>query len=258
MISVVPLLALLAAMFVLWIVSVRIRNVSIVDIAWGPAFAVAAVSCVVVAPNSLGAPQLLLLAMVVLWAGRLGGYLFWRNHGKPEDRRYVAMRKRRGPSFWWFSLLQVFWLQAGLAWLISFPVQASLLSPCEQWHPLHALGLVAWGVGLTFEALGDWQLSRFIADSSNAGKVMDRGLWRYTRHPNYFGDFTVWWGYYAFALGCGAPLWTIVGPVVMSIFLMRVSGVTLLESSLKKRRAGYEAYIARTSSFFPWPPKRDA
>ncbi|MEM6991366.1 MAG: DUF1295 domain-containing protein [Myxococcota bacterium] len=257
MISPAALAAVAAAFTALWALSTRLRDVSIVDIVWGPAFALIAATSMFFAPGDAARPQWALLAMVCIWAARLGVYLAWRNHGKPEDARYGAMRARRGASFWWYSLLQVFLLQAGLAWLVSFPLQAALTTSTEGWHALHGLGVTLWAIGLSFEAVGDWQLSRFIADPENAGKVMDRGLWRYTRHPNYFGDFTVWWGYYAFALGCGAPWWTIVGPLLMSTLLLRVSGVTLLESSLRKRRPGYEAYVARTSSFFPWPPKRD-
>ncbi len=258
MISLVALAALAIGMTALWVVSVVKRNVAIVDVLWGPAFIIVVVSCLLTRSSPPTPPQTMLAVLVGIWGLRLAIYLGRRNHGKPEDRRYVAMRKKRGPSFWWFSLLQVFGLQGVLAWVISLPLQGALLQATAAWYPLHALGLVLWATGLTFEALGDHQLSKFLANPDNAGKVMDRGLWRYTRHPNYFGDCTVWWGYYAVSLGCGAPWWTIVGPVVMTIFLLRVSGVTLLESTLRKRRPGYEAYVQRTSAFIPWPPKRAA
>ena len=253
MISWVALAALGVAMFVLWLVSVALRNVSIVDIFWGPAFAVVVATCLVTGNPAL--PQWVLAGMVGLWALRLAVYLAWRNHGKPEDRRYVAMRRARGESFWWFSFFQVFALQGVLAWIVSLPLQGALLGAANELGVLCWVGFALWAVGLSFEAIGDQQLARFLADPDNEGKVMDRGLWRYTRHPNYFGEFTLWWGYFVFALGCGVAWWTVVGPLIMSVLLLRVSGVTLLEKTIEKRRPAYQDYVRRTSAFFPLPPK---
>ena len=136
----------------------------------------------------------------------------------------------------------------------SLPLMASQLAT-EQVLPLQALGGAVWLAGLLFESIGDWQLARFRSQPENEGNVLSSGLWRYTRHPNYFGDFLVWWGLYAAALGAGAPWWTAIGPAVMSVFLMRISGVTLLEKSLRSRKPEYEDYMQRTNAFFPGPPK---
>lgn len=247
--------AVLGGLTLLWGLSVARRDVGIVDIAWGPVFVIIAGVTAATRSEPLSGAHWLLAAMVSVWGLRLGIYLARRNLGHDEDRRYAAMRQARGPSFWWVSLGQVFWLQGLLALVISLPVQLALQEPAAALGPLHVIGGVVWLVGLGFEAIGDAQLARFLADPGNRGRVMDRGLWRYTRHPNYFGDFTVWWGYFAFALGCGAPWWTAAGPALMSLLLMRVSGVTLLEKSIGKRRVGYEAYVRRTSAFFPWPPR---
>jgi steroid 5-alpha reductase family enzyme len=242
----------------LWLLSVRLRDASIVDIFWGPAFAIAAWLALLAGPGAGGATRggWLLTGLVTVWALRLGAYLAWRNIGAGEDYRYRAMRKRWGDRFPLISLGMVFGLQGGLVVLVSMPLTSALAAPqadANAW--LLWPGVALWTVGLFFEAVGDLQLARFKAEPANAGKVMDRGLWRYTRHPNYFGDFCVWWGLFAVACGVGAPWWTVVGPLVMSWLLLKVSGVALLEGALKKRRPGYEAYVARTSAFFPWPPR---
>jgi steroid 5-alpha reductase family enzyme len=185
---------------------------------------------------------------------RLAGYLARRNIGKGEDPRYVAMRRHYGASWPLRSLVQVFVLQGVLMWLISLPVQAAERS--SGGGPLgwsDALGAALTLTGVAFEATGDAQLARFKADPANRGKVMDRGLWRYTRHPNYFGDFLVWWGLYALAVASGNA-WTVLSPALMSFLLLRVSGVTLLEKSMRAR-PGYDDYVRRTSAFFPWPPR---
>lgn len=243
------------AMLLLWLVSLWMRDASIVDIFWGAGFALIAWTAFVVADGAT-ARRVLLVVLTSLWGLRLAGYLAWRNLGKGEDYRYRAMRKRYGERFALVSLGTVFGLQALLMWVVSLPVQIGQVpaTPARlTW--LDGAGILFWVVGVVFEAGGDWQLSRFKADPANEGKVMDRGLWRFTRHPNYFGDFMVWWGLYLVALSTGVAWWTVVGPALMSFLLMRVSGVTLLEKSLRSRREGYEEYVARTSSFFPRPPR---
>jgi steroid 5-alpha reductase family enzyme len=195
----------------------------------------------------------LTLLLLSLWALRLAVYITARNWGHGEDPRYQAIRRRNDPGFAVKSLWLVFGLQALLAWVISLPLLGAILSPAPQHlNALDYLGAAIWSVGLFFETVGDWQLARFKKDPANQGQVMDRGLWRYTRHPNYFGDFCVWWGFYLIALAGGA-WWSIVGPIVMSTLLLRVSGVTLLEKDIGKRRPGYAEYVARTSAFFPRP-----
>jgi steroid 5-alpha reductase family enzyme len=201
------------------------------------------------------ARQWLLVAMVTVWGLRLSIYLTWRNQGKGEDYRYVAMRRRWGARFWWVSLLTVFALQGVLMWIVSLGVQLGQVPDTPGLGVLSGIGVAVWAVGLAFEAIGDAQLARFKGNPENAGRVMDRGLWRYTRHPNYFGDACVWWGIALVAAESGLGSFGLIGALVMTVFLRRVSGVTLLEKSLKKRREGYEDYITRTSPFVPRPPK---
>jgi steroid 5-alpha reductase family enzyme len=250
------LLAIASLFVVIWCLSLIRRDASIVDIFWGLGFLlVAAVS--LAARGSFSPRAVLLTLLVGVWGVRLAGYLLWRNWGKAEDYRYQAMRERHGGNFAVVSLFTVFCLQGFLTWIISLPVQVGI-AEADGWNPFVALGLVLWASGLFFEAVGDYQLARFKADPANRGHVMNRGLWRYTRHPNYFGDFLVWWGLYLVAAEPGSWWWTIVGPLLMSVLLIRVSGVRLLESSLRSRLAGYEEYVRTTSPFFPLPPKRDA
>jgi steroid 5-alpha reductase family enzyme len=240
----------------LWAVSVAVRDASIVDIFWGSGFVVVAWVAFALGDGSADR-RLLLAVLVTVWGLRLSGYLARRNLGKGEDYRYAEMRRRHGERWPLRSLPIVFWLQGALMWVVSLPVQVGMADPTPAGLGLlDWAGVALWAVGLTFEAVGDWQLSRFKADPANRGKVMDRGLWRYTRHPNYFGDFCVWWGIWLVALATGSAWWTVVGPAVMSVLLIRVSGAALLERSLRKRREGYDDYVARTSAFFPRPPRR--
>lgn len=240
-------------MLTVWLISLPLRDVSIVDIAWGLGFVLVAWTTYVSGkkPES----GLLLPVLATVWGLRLSGYLAWRKAGTPEDFRYREMRDYHPRSFPMRSLLAIFALQGILMWIIALPLQTV--------HPSNApsvvltlIGVLLWAAGFVFESVGDWQLARFKSDPTNAGRVMDRGLWRYTRHPNYFGDFLVWWGFYFLALASGSPWWSIVGPIIMSVLLMRVSGVTLLERSLKDRKQGYAQYVARTNAFFPWWPRR--
>ena len=241
-------------MFLLWLYSVAKKDASIVDIFWGLGFVLVAWNSFGLASDSTGWRTWIIAGMATLWGLRLGGYLWWRNHGKPEDYRYVAMREKHGDRFWIRSLWTVFGLQGAIMWIVSLPIQAGTQST-NPINALDAVGVCVWSIGLLFEAVGDWQLSRFKADERNRGRVMDRGLWRYTRHPNYFGDFLVWWGMYLVAAS-GGMWWTVISPLMMSFFLMKVSGVTLLEKSLRSSKEGYEDYVQRTNAFFPWWPRR--
>jgi steroid 5-alpha reductase family enzyme len=198
----------------------------------------------------------LVLLLVTIWALRLALYITWRNRGQGEDRRYQQIRQHNEPGFVYKSLYIVFGLQGALAWIISLPLLAAVAGE-HRLGWLDALGAALWAFGFAFEAIGDTQLARFKAQAANVGKVMDRGLWRHTRHPNYFGECCLWWGFYLIALSAGW-WWSIVSPVLMSVLLLRVSGVTLLEKDIGERRPGYRAYIERTSAFFPWTPKTDA
>ena len=243
-------------MTALWGLSLVLRDASIVDPFWGLGFAVVAWTSAVVA-DSLGTEGAVLVALTTVWGLRLTAYLSWRNLGKGEDFRYRAMRKRWGERFPLVSLGTVFLLQGALLWVVSLPVQLGQdPGPGEKLEWLGGAGIALWAVGLFFETVGDAQLARFKAVPANEGHVLDSGLWRYTRHPNYFGDFCVWWGLFLVAAALGAPWWTGVGPVLMSVLLVRVSGVALLERSLSRRKPGYEEYVRRTSAFFPRPPQR--
>lgn len=244
--------ALCAAGFFVWLLSLVKRDVSIVDSLWSVFFVVAAL-VYVLALTQASPRAVLVLILVSLWALRLFAYITWRNWGDEEDRRYQAMREKRGKAFAWQSLYVVFLLQAAIAWLVSLPLLGAIHGTAPL-GALDALGVLVFGVGLFFEAVGDWQLARFKANPDNKGKVMDRGLWRYTRHPNYFGDFALWWGFYLIAVGAGA-WWSFPGPLLMSFFLLKVSGVALLEKDIGERRPKYADYIRRTNAFFPGPPK---
>lgn len=245
-------LAIATLMLLTWLLSLRLKDVSIVDIGWGFGFVVVAWTAWFSAhpPRNFVMPWL-----VTVWGLRLSGYLFRRNHGKPEDYRYQAMRRKWGDRFPLVSLLTVFVLQGVVMWVVSLPVQMGTASATHSRDWLMLLGCIVWGIGLFFEAVGDRQLARFKSNPDSAGRVLDRGLWRYTRHPNYFGDFLVWWGLYAVAMATCNAWWTIVGPVAMSVFLMRVSGVTLLEKTLHQTKPEYAAYVRRTNAFFPGPPR---
>ncbi len=244
-----------AAIFVLaaagWVASALRRDVSLVDPLWSLFFLLAVLVYHELAPA--GRRGDLLLGLVALWALRLAGYLLWRNWGEPEDRRYRKMRARNEPGFWWRSVYLVFGLQAALAAVLSLPLLWAAASPTGL-GTLDALGCVLWMAGFLFETVADLQLARFKAAGAATG-VLDRGLWRYTRHPNYFGEAVVWWGYFLLA-AAAAGWWTVFAPLLMTFLLLRVSGVTLLEADIHERRPDYRRYVAHTSAFVPLPPRR--
>jgi steroid 5-alpha reductase family enzyme len=246
--SALPVMLVLAVLA--WAVATTRRNVGLVDIFWSSFFVGGAAVYAATAPV-LGARALLVLALVTAWALRLAVYLAVRNWNAPEDHRYRDIRARNQPGFAWKSLYLVFGLQALLAWLISAPLAASIAAAAPL-GALDVIGALLAAFGIAFEARADAQLARFKATAANAGRVMDRGLWRYSRHPNYFGEFCVWWGLYAIALGAGG-WWTLFSPLLMSLLLLRVSGVTLLEQNIAERRPAYRDYVARTNAFFPGP-----
>lgn len=248
--------AIFVLMLVTWGISVALKDASIVDIIWGFGFLVVAWVAFFVGDGYNGRKWLITL-LATAWGLRLSLYLYMRNHGKGEDYRYRAMRKRWGARFPLISLVVVFGLQGLLMFVVSMPLQVAQLSGMpEGFTALDYIGAGLWIIGFALESVGDFQLWRFKADPENHGKVMDRGLWRYTRHPNYFGDAVLWWGLFVVALARWENVLVIFAPIVMTVLLTRVSGVPLLEASLKKRRAGYTEYVARTSSFIPMPPKK--
>jgi steroid 5-alpha reductase family enzyme len=249
-------LTVAGCMLALWLLSLALRDVSIVDVFWGLGFALIAALTFSWTHDGSAARRGLVATMVGLWGLRLAGYLLWRNAGQGEDPRYAAMRGYWGGRFPWVSLVTVFALQGVLMWIVSLPVQVVMAIPGARLGALDALGLAVWALGLCFQPVGAWQLARFRADPANRGRVMDRGLWRYTRHPNYFGDACAWWGVFLVALSSPYGIWSAVGPAVMTFLLMRVSGVPILERSIHKRRPDYVAYAKRTSAFFPRPPRK--
>ncbi len=246
--------AIAALMGATWLVSILIRDASIVDLVWGLGFVVVAwVGYIRGEIDTLTDRQSLLLILVTVWGLRLSAYLAWRNIGSGEDFRYQAMRRRAGSRFPLISLFTVFGLQGILMWVVSLPVQVGMQID-RSLGILAGVGTVLCAIGVFFETVGDLQLARFKKDPDSAGKVMDRGLWRYTRHPNYFGDFMVWWGLFLIAADGGA-WWTFVGPAVMTALLMRYSGAGLLEKTIGERRPGYREYARRTNAFFPGAPR---
>ena len=244
-----------AVMVTTWIISLIIKNASIVDIVWGAGFAVTSWVLAATVDGNSGR-QLLLAVMVGLWGMRLALYLAKRNIGHGEDWRYKAMRKKKGKNFGVISLVTVFGLQGVLMWTVSLPVILGNADNSPGVGPIAVMGIMLWLVGLTFEAVGDYQLAKFKKDPSNATKVMDKGLWSLTRHPNYFGDALLWWGIGIVGAETGSGIFGLVGPLVMTFFLLKVSGVPMLERSLSRRREGYADYVAKTSGFIPRPPKK--
>jgi steroid 5-alpha reductase family enzyme len=241
------LAAQLAAASAVWVVSVVKRDVSIVDSLWGPLFVLAALAYAWPL-DALDPRATLGLALVALWAARLTLYITWRNHGQGEDYRYREIRRRNEPNFALKSLYLVFGLQAVLAWIASAPLLATALGG-PPLGALDAVGAVLVIVGLAVETVADGQLAHFKRDPRNRGRVLDRGLWRYSRHPNYFGECCVWWGFACLAFATGA-WWAVVSPLLMT------SGVAVLEQSIGDRRPAYAEYVRRTSAFVPWPPRK--
>jgi steroid 5-alpha reductase family enzyme len=240
---------------ILWVVSVALKNVSIVDLFWGAGFVV--INTFYFFNTNTTPAKTVLLVLVAIWGLRLSIYLAWRNIGKGEDFRYREFRRQYGEkNYWWISFFQTFLLQGILMWIISLPLLGiNLNSSSQNLGLLDFLGILVWLIGFIFEAGGDFQLARFRKDANNKGKVLDTGFWRYTRHPNYFGDSAVWWGYGLLCLSTGS-YWYVTGSVLMTLLIIKVSGVALLEKSLKEAKPQYHDYIRKTSSFIPWFPKK--
>ena len=250
-------LGVLAAFFVgVWSLSLLLKDASIVDIFWGLAGTLAAWTALIVS-GAESFRSLLLAGIVTIWGLRLALHIGVRNIGHPEDRRYQEFRRKSPIPFWIFSLFQVFLLQCVIMWLLSMPVTAAVSADTNyELYWLDFLGIAIFAIGFLFEAIGDWQLLHFQRNPANEGTVLDSGLWQYTRHPNYFGESLVWWGTFIVALAAGAPWWTILSPIMITFFLLKVSGVSMLERTIDERRPEYAEYKRRTSAFFPLPPKK--
>lgn len=247
---------LMAILTGLWLLSLVIKDASIIDIFWGFGFVI--IAWFYAFQNGfdvMGFREKVLLGIITIWGLRLTLYLANRNLGKGEDYRYAAWRAQNGEKWWWLSFFRVFALQGFLLWIISSTFLPSFSIQAEM-GLLEYIGLFLWAIGLFFEAVGDYQLSKFKKDPKNKGKVLDTGVWRYTRHPNYFGDATIWWGFFLFALAHPQGWMFIFCPIVMTFFLIKVSGVAMLEVKLKKSKPKYAEYIRTTSAFIPMPPKK--
>ena len=250
------LMVIMIMMTSLWIVSVIIKNVSIVDLFWGLGFVLTG-WYYYFHTEGFEPRKLILMIMVTIWGLRLSGYLTWRNAGRGEDFRYQQFRQSYGMKrYWWISFFQTFLLQGVLMWLVSAPLLgAQYYAGNSHIGIADFAGIALFIIGMTFEAGGDLQLARFKADPANKGMILNKGFWRYTRHPNYFGDTAVWWGFGLVAVAAGSFL-TVLGSILMTALIIRVSGVVLLEKSLVEQKPGYKEYIERTSAFIPWFPKK--
>jgi steroid 5-alpha reductase family enzyme len=247
-------LMILIAVFT-WIISVKKHDVSIVDSIWS-LMILAGGAVFYLSSEIWGLRNTMILSLLLIWALRLSLYVTWRNWGEGEDRRYKKIRDKYSPNFAAKSLGIIFIFQAIVAWIISLPLWPALADHGEL-HIIDFIAILLWCAGMYFESFADWQLARFKANPANRGKVMDRGLWRYTRHPNYFGETLVWWAFYLFALTSGA-WWTLPAPLLMTWLLLKFSGVALLEEDITERRPAYREYIKSTNAFLPWKPRHSS
>jgi steroid 5-alpha reductase family enzyme len=247
---------ILGLMAALWLLSLWLKDASIVDIFWGVGFVLSAWIYFYLTPDGFLTRKILVASLATIWGLRLSIYLLIRNWGHAEDFRYQEWRQESGKNWWWISFFKVFALQGFLMWVISIPLLAAQFSPVPArliW--LDYLGLLVWAIGFFFEAVGDWQLSRFKANPNNQGKLLNTGVWRYTRHPNYFGDAAQWWGFYFIAAAAGG-VWSIFSPIIMTLLLRNISGVSMLEKTLMINKPGYQEYVETTHAFIPWLPKQ--
>lgn len=240
----------------LWLLSIVLKDVSIVDLFWGLGFVIVN-GIYLYRTELIDARQIIFMVLIGLWGIRLFVYLSWRNIGKGEDFRYQKFRRNYGPKrYWWFSYFQTFLLQGALIMLISLPLLGVNGSPnTNALNGLDFLAILVFIIGFIFEAGGDYQLAKFRKDPKNKGKVLNTGLWKYTRHPNYFGDAAVWWSFGLFSIAAGT-YWTAIGSVFMTLLIIKVSGVALLERSLNESKPKYREYIRKTNAFLPWFPKK--
>ncbi len=243
------LLVIMSCLTALWLLSVALKDSSIIDIFWGTGFVIV-VWFYQLSSGLSDARSLVFCSIVTIWGLRLSIHLAARNIGKGEDYRYKEWRKESGKNWWWVSFFRVFLLQGVLLWLISSLYAPALSSEFSELQLLDYIGICIWAIGFIFEAVGDWQLTRFKKNPANKGKVLQTGLWSRTRHPNYFGDAMQWWGYFLFACTNEQYLYAF-SPILMTFLLMQVSGVTLLEKKLTETKPQYADYIRRVPAFFP-------
>jgi steroid 5-alpha reductase family enzyme len=240
-----------------WFIVAQIRGRNdLADVAWGLGFILAA-GVSLVAAGSYTPRGLMVSGLVMVWGVRLALHIHSRNRSRGEDPRYRKWREEWGRWFVLRSFLQVFMLQGVLLVLVAMPVIFINVSPTTPIIWLDFLGVGVWLTGFSFEAIGDWQLLRFIRNPANRGRLMTGGLWRYTRHPNYFGEVTLWWGIWLLALSLSAGWLTIIGPLTITILILKVSGIPMLEKPYLER-ADFKEYRRRTSAFFPLPPRQSA
>lgn len=248
-------LSVVAMMTMVWMLGVKLRNASIIDIFWGLGF-VSLGWLYFVMTDGFELRRWLVLGLVTLWGLRLALYISVRNHGKGEDKRYATWRREGGKWWWLRSYVTVFLLQGLMMLVISIPLYLSQRSVLpDSLTAIDSIAVFVALAGILFEAVADWQLFHFKRDSANRGQVLSSGLWRYSRHPNYFGEILVWWGLFGLAVQTPSGWLALISPVLMTVLLMKVSGVTLLESGLKKSKPGYEDYVRRTNALIPWRPK---
>tara|TARA_B110000879_G_scaffold204698_1_gene284058 strand:- start:272 stop:1096 length:825 start_codon:yes stop_codon:yes gene_type:complete len=256
MLQALPVLFLIAV--VTWLISLAIDDVSIVDYIWS-LLSLAAAATYAYHTGVESTVSLVMLLMVSIWALRLTFFLMKRGRNQPEDRRYQVIRKRNSPNFGLKSLYLIFIFQGFIAWIISIifvPVFAAgaTSETALSWSLWHSAGVALWLFGLLFESIADNQLHAHNQQVVPNSKTLNSGLWRYCRHPNYFGEFCVWWAWFIFAIP-SASLWILVAPLVMSFLLMKFSGVGNMENGITSRRPDYQAYIDSTNTFFPWKPR---
>ncbi|MCX8124887.1 MAG: DUF1295 domain-containing protein [Spirochaetes bacterium] len=248
--------SILAFFTLAWIISLIVKDASIADVFWGLGFILVALLTYILF-HGYSVRAAIIVILVILWGLRLSVYIFYRKRGKGEDPRYTAMRNKNPGSFWIISLFKVFWLQGLLLTIISLSAQIGIAaeSPKEILISDY-IGITIWLTGFIFETVADIQLYQFIHNPANTGKVMNQGLWRYSRHPNYFGESLMWWGIFIIVIPVPYGIATIISPLLITYLLLKVSGITLLESSLKEKRPEYAEYIKTTSAFLPLPKRK--
>ena len=251
-VSLATLVFVLCCGALLWLLSLRLKDVSIIDIFWGPGIAAMVDIAAWMAPQ-INNRAFLALILVNAWALRLALHIGLRHRG--EDRRYAAMRQKFGPHWWWWSFFQIFLLQVILIWLLPAPLQAAILAGISL-GPLDLIGAGLALTGLLFEAVADAQLARFQKNPVHKGRVLDSGLWRLSRHPNYFGETLLWWGFFLIGFSASGNWWLLLSPLVMTLLLLKISGISLMEDGVEDRRPAYAAYKRRVSAFVPWFPRQ--